>query len=421
MTRHLLIAGFLFSSSVALAETADDKPITDEAVESAETEEVAAKQGRGGKGRSGGSKPAARSGSGSKGKPAARSGSNSSSRSSASRSSSTTRTNPNASRSSSSSSSRSSNSSSSRPSNSSSSRPSASNSNRNPAHNASRPSSSSNRASSSRSAHSAAAASHRSSNARPAHTSQASTRPSGRTHRVHRPNWAPKRWAPSYHRYHLRGVPRYSPRYWGAGVFYYNPPPRRHRVVVVNRTVTGSRAGQADTTPTRAVDRDGDFAFGLRGGTYGSEYLGGGGYSDMGLGLTARFRPVEAVGLEVAYEHHSQNFEDDTERINNPLQTSVQVYAFPWTRVSPYATLGLTWNNRSITDDYYNAETRRNEIAQQEGTLFGPHAGLGLELALGDSAALNFEGRFINYVNVEEGDPTVPGAVQGTAGLNFYF
>ena len=216
-------------------------------------------------------------------------------------------------------------------------------------------------------------------------------------------------------------MPRYSPRYWGAGVFYYNPPPRRHRTVVVNRTVTGSKAGRADTAPTRAIDRNGDFAIGLRGGTYGTEYLGGGGYSDAGIGLTARFRPVEAVGLEVAYEHHSQNFEEDTERINNPLQTSVQVYAFPWTRVSPYATLGLTWNSRSLTDSYYNIETFSYDVAEAEDTLFGPHAGLGLELALGENAALNFEGRYINYLNVEADDVSAPAAVQGTAGVNFYF
>ncbi|MDG1479236.1 MAG: outer membrane beta-barrel protein [Myxococcota bacterium] len=191
--------------------------------------------------------------------------------------------------------------------------------------------------------------------------------------------------------------------------------------MVVNRSASGASSSQSTTKPTRAVNRDGDIAFGLRGGTYGTEYLGGGGYSDMGVGLTARFRPVESIGLEVAYEHHSQNFEDNTERINNPLQTSVQVYAFPWTRVSPYATLGLTWNNRTITDNYYNGETFRQEVAQADDTLFGPHAGLGLELALGDSAALNFEGRYINYLNVTQDDVSAPGAVQGTAGLNFYF
>ncbi|MDG1483372.1 MAG: hypothetical protein P8R54_27525, partial [Myxococcota bacterium] len=63
MTRHLLLAGFLFSStSVALAETADDKPAVDATAEAitldAAEGEVAEK--RGGKGRSSG-KSSARS------------------------------------------------------------------------------------------------------------------------------------------------------------------------------------------------------------------------------------------------------------------------------------------------------------------------------------------------------------------------
>ncbi len=420
MTRHLLLAGLLFSSSsVALAETADDKPATDESAEASldDTQEIAGKSSRGR------SAAAARS----SGRPAASSarppaGSSrpdasarppaSSSRpdapssarppASSSRPDAPTSARPPAS------SSRPDAPTSARPP-ASSSRPAASSANRPPPSSASRPGSSS-------ASHAAVANS-----SRPVSSPRPAARPAKPTHRVYHANWAPARWAPSYHRYHIHGVSHYSPRYWGAGVFYYNPPPRRHNVVVVNRTVTGEKAGRADTAPTRAVNRDGDIGFGLRGGTYGTEYLGGGGYSDMGVGLTARFRPVEAVGLEVAYEHHSQNFEDDTERVNNPLQASVQVYAFPWTRVSPYATLGLTWNSRSITDSYYNNETFRYDVAQADDTLFGPHAGLGLELALGDSAALNFEGRYINYLNVTPEDVSAPGAVQGTAGLNFYF
>jgi len=191
--------------------------------------------------------------------------------------------------------------------------------------------------------------------------------------------------------------------------------------VVVNRTVSGQKAGRADTKPTRAVDRRGDFGIGMSAGSYMSGYDGGGGYGDMGLGLTARFRPVESVGLEVAYSHSSQSWDDGTERINNPLQASVNLYAFPWTRVSPYATVGLTWNNRQINDTYYDESTGEFNVAQISDTQFGPHAGLGMEFALGDSAALNFEGRYVNYLDREEGDLSSGDAVQGTMGLSFYF
>ncbi len=50
MTRHLLLAGLLFSSSsVALAETADDKPATDESAEASldDAQEIAGKSSRG--------------------------------------------------------------------------------------------------------------------------------------------------------------------------------------------------------------------------------------------------------------------------------------------------------------------------------------------------------------------------------------
>lgn len=411
MTRHLMIAGLLLGmSNNALAETPDDKPTDVEAAAAELGIESADKQGRssarGNSSRSSKPNSSARSGGGN------RSSSSSARPSSGSRPASSSSARPNSSSPASSSAARPSNGS--RPASSSAARPS----------NGSRPASSSSARPNPNSRPSSAArpASHsnaaRPSAARPGAARPGATRPA---HQVYRPNWAPNRWAPSYHRYHLRGVPHYSPRYWGSGVFYYNPPPRRHNVVVVNRTASGSNAGRADT-PTRAVNRAGDFGIGMRAGSYMSGYEGdSGGYGDMGLGLTARFRPVESVGLEVSYGHHSQSWEDGSERINNPLQASVNLYAFPWTRVSPYATVGLTWNQRQINDEYYDEVTQDYTVVSSEDTLFGPHAGLGLELALGDSAALNFEGRYVSYLNMAEDDLSAPNAVQGNMGLTFYF
>lgn len=238
---------------------------------------------------------------------------------------------------------------------------------------------------------------------------------------MYRLRGTPRGWAPHYHRYHLRTVPHWHYRYWGAGVFIYSPPPPTHNVVIVDRNVRGQRVSRTDERPTRKVDRNGDFGFGLRMGSYSSGYEGGGGYGDFGVGFTARFRPVESVGLEFAYEHHSETFDEQTERINNPMQASVQLYAFPWTRVSPYVSTGLTWNNRSVSDDYFDSNAGEMRVAQANDTLFGPHAGLGIEFAIGQSAALNFEGRAIGYLNQGEEDLSASTAVQGIMGLNFYF
>jgi opacity protein-like surface antigen len=229
----------------------------------------------------------------------------------------------------------------------------------------------------------------------------------------------PPRWVPVYHRYHVRGVPRYHPRYWGAGVFYYNPPPKGHKVVVVSGNGANGKRTRHKTKPTRVVNRNNSFSIGLNGGTYASGYDSGGGYSDLGLGLMAQWRPVEAVGLEFAWSHTSHSWDEGSERVNSPTQASVNVYAFPWTRVSPYASLGLTWNSRSINDTYWDG--RAYQTALVDDTLFGPHVGLGMEFALGDSAALDFEGKYISYVDKDPDDLSAPAAVQGTMGLNFYF
>ena len=152
-----------------------------------------------------------------------------------------------------------------------------------------------------------------------------------------------------------------------------------------------------------------------------SGYAGGGGYGDMGLGLAAEFRPVEAVGLELAWMHHSETWDDNSERTNDPLQASVNLYAFPWTRVSPYFSAGLTWNGRQISDEYFNGRTLEYQVVDTSDTLFGPHAGVGVEFAIGDSAALNFEAQYIGYIDVDDTDASAPSATQGTMGMNFYF
>ena len=76
--------------------------------------------------------------------------------------------------------------------------------------------------------------------------------------------------------------------------------------------------------------------------------------------------------------------------------------------MSPYLNLGATMSRRA-----YDGV----DIAS---TAYGPHAGLGLELAVGDSAAIDLRGQYIGYVNVAD-DQQVPGALQATGGLSFYF
>jgi opacity protein-like surface antigen len=234
-----------------------------------------------------------------------------------------------------------------------------------------------------------------------------------RTVQVHQRRHVPARWNVNYHRYHMNGVPRHHPRYWSAGVFYYNPPPTRHKVVVVNDS------GHQVSEPTRALDRSNSFGVGLSAGSYNSGYRAGGAFGDMGIGLTATYRPVEAVGFEIAWTHYDQSWDESTDRIHEPVQASVNLYAFPWSRVSPYATLGVTQTGRDVQDTWFDGLTEQTTTTQQ--TVFGPHAGLGVEFAMGSTAALDLETRYISYLDVEEGDPSASSAIQGTMGLKFYF
>ena len=253
---------------------------------------------------------------------------------------------------------------------------------------------------------------------RAAHTPRPPAARPGHVHHrvVHRP-YVPPRWSVSYHRYHMHGTPHWHPRYWSAGVFIYNPPPARHTVVVVDGD--GGQVVEDAPAPSRAVDRNGDLAIGVSAGSYGSAYDTGGGYGDMGLGLGLEWRPTEALGLDLAYSHHSENWEDDSERVHDLVQGSMKLYAFPWTRVSPFVSGGLTLVDRDLEDTFYDGFAERTVVTEE--ALFGPHVGLGIQFGIGQSAALDFEGRYIGFLNVEDDDPSVPGAVQGTMGLKVYF
>jgi len=219
-----------------------------------------------------------------------------------------------------------------------------------------------------------------------------------------RPHTASHRW---HHQWrHGRSI------HWYHGVFVYGPNPWHHR---------GVRAGRYQTSapmPSRAIDRNGAFSIGMTGGTYASGYDLGGEFSDFGMGVNARFRPVEGLGFEVAYSTHDDTFDSDTERTTKMLSPSVQVFLAPWTRFSPYASLGLTWTERSYNDTWTDGFDQHH-TSTTDGS-FGPHVGVGLELALGQNAAINFEARALGYLDTQE-DGTVPGAVQTTVGANWYF
>jgi opacity protein-like surface antigen len=179
---------------------------------------------------------------------------------------------------------------------------------------------------------------------------------------------------------------------------------------VVGSGSSGYVAPQID----RKVDRYDSFSLGAKLGTTLGAYGGGGSYSDAGIGVAARYRLAEPIGLELAYNYSSSTDPDDPTRYTHMVQPSVQFFLFPWTRVSPYGTVGLTF------DTTYDADRGVNGQAQPiKDSAWGAHAGLGIEFAIGDNLALDIEGRGIRYV---EGHPdTLNTQLQTSVGLNYYF
>ncbi len=202
---------------------------------------------------------------------------------------------------------------------------------------------------------------------------------------------------------------KHAARYY---VSRHNPaPPPTRRVVVTN----GAPHRKAKA-PAIFANRAGQFSVGLTGGSLVSGYDSGASFGDFGLGLTGRYRATEGLGFEVSWNH----FRDGQgERATSPLSLSAQAFAFPTGRVNPYALAGVSFTGRDFDDTFCDGDDYSTLVA--DDTLFGPHAGLGIEFAVGQNATINLEGRMAGYMNLEEGDPTVPVNIQGRAGFNFYF
>jgi opacity protein-like surface antigen len=195
----------------------------------------------------------------------------------------------------------------------------------------------------------------------------------------------------------------------------WGPRPVYHRTYVVGEPAPVV----VNHLPTRKIDRDNSFALGVRAGSLFSGYAHSDQYADFGLGITGRYRPVEFLGLELAVSHHNQNFTPSSERAQWMAQGSAMLFLFPWSHFQPYAIAGLTANHRALEDDIY----LDGDIAHvsSEGTLWGPHVGLGVEIGLGKKVALDLEARFAGYVNGQRDDVSLPGSVQTNAGLLFHF
>ncbi|MBN1335044.1 MAG: hypothetical protein JXB39_03690 [Deltaproteobacteria bacterium] len=226
-------------------------------------------------------------------------------------------------------------------------------------------------------------------------------------------------WGPSYVWWHYPVYPWWRPA-WTWGVFYDYPSTYAY-YPYQGYVDTGDVPSEPQAEAHRQVERAHTFALGVRGGSYLGDYHGSGGFGDFGLGIAARYRAAEALGFELAWQIHDNTWSQDSERITKPFSASVELFAFPWRKVNPYALAGLTWTRRNYEDVLHDVWGEESGDVTRQDTLFGPHFGVGLELGVGSRASLNVEGRAVGYLNVDAEDPTVPSALQGTLGMNLYF
>lgn len=201
------------------------------------------------------------------------------------------------------------------------------------------------------------------------------------------------------------------------GVFVYGPRPTYHRVY---RGAPEPVQVETEHLPERKVDRKGSVALGVRSGSYLTTYDSGSGYGDFGLGLVGRWRPDEAVGVELVVQHHDETWDADTERSQTLGQASAMLFANPWGRVQPYVLGGLSVNDRNL-DDAYPVGGGQFDVLQVNDTLWGPHAGAGVEFAFGKRAALDLEARYVGWMNAGGGDPSSSGALQTNANFVVHF
>jgi opacity protein-like surface antigen len=202
------------------------------------------------------------------------------------------------------------------------------------------------------------------------------------------------------------------------GVFVYGPRPVHHHHYVQEERPVEVPPQQM---PERKVDRDNTLAVGIRGGSVFSGYEDAKPFADAGFGVNARYRPEESVGLELAVSTYKQDFSEENDRTITTGQASVELFAWPWTKVSPYAIGGLTVAGREFEDDRLSVATDRVETLSAKDVQWGPHVGLGVEFALGKSVALDLEARYVGFIGQNSDDPRLPGAMQTSAGVVVHF
>lgn len=197
--------------------------------------------------------------------------------------------------------------------------------------------------------------------------------------------------------------------------------PRMPRPHGPGRTPPREQSSVHKAQPKPVVDRAGTVAVGLRGGALGAAADAGGGLVDPGLGLALRVRPLNLFGIEGSYMRYggldgaSAQTGFAGQGTHDSFSASGQLFLSPQQLVSPYLSVGGTWQSQQVALADDPAGTLREDKRR------GLHGGLGLEVNLGQHASLGLELRYLHDRDHAAKDPLSQGQVQALGGLNLYF
>jgi opacity protein-like surface antigen len=187
------------------------------------------------------------------------------------------------------------------------------------------------------------------------------------------------------------------------------PPPREQSSVHTAR-------------PKPVVDRAGTVAVGLRGGALGAAADSGGGLVDPGMGLALRVRPLNIFGIEGSYMRYggidgaSAQTGFAGQGTHDSFSASGQLFFSPQQLVSPYVSVGGTWQSQQLE---LGADPAGSTLREDKRR--GLHGGLGVEVNLGQHASVGLELRYLHDRDHAARDPLSQGQVQALGGLNLYF
>ncbi|MEN0066099.1 MAG: hypothetical protein AAGA48_28415 [Myxococcota bacterium] len=206
-------------------------------------------------------------------------------------------------------------------------------------------------------------------------------------------------------------------------------PPARRRAPVrrpVRRAPVARRAPPVARPPAnRSVvvrrrgpkyNRENTVAIGLTGGSVLSGNNDVGLFTDGGVGGWFRARPRGPFAVQLDVSHYfgvTRRPLLQQARQQTQLGGSVMWFATSRAPLTPYVLGGAAYAHRSVQD-----QTFGNDFPVRSN-LFGLQGGGGLEVALGRSAVLDFEARYVGYLGRDSNDPV--GSLTATVGIGTHF